>query len=236
MATKGENKTLKRLNAPPVRKILRKTAVFTVKGKPGAHKKSLSVPLGFAVRDLMGIVSSMREARFVLSSGYIKVNGKIVKESKLPIGLFDVIEFIKRNQKFRAMFDRKGRIEFTEINPKKELTKYVKITGKKMNKKGAVQLSTNDGRVFLEKKTDLNVGDSMQIKLPEQKVMEKVQLKEGAKAYLISGRHVGRKAVVKKVLSGTQRRQALIELQEGDSTFQTAARNIIIVGAEKEAA
>src|SRR3989344_782751 len=116
MASRGEGKTLKSIAAPGVRSFLRKENVFTAKGKPGPHNKHDSVPLSFALTKLLDAAENLKEARILLVGEKVKVNGVARKKASFPVGLFDVVELTPMKKKFRAVLDRKGRLEFRGID------------------------------------------------------------------------------------------------------------------------
>ena len=63
MAKKGESKAQKALSVPVVRHFNRKETAWTTKTIPGPHNRSRSVPLVFALRNLLQVVDNEKEAR-----------------------------------------------------------------------------------------------------------------------------------------------------------------------------
>lgn len=224
---------MKRLAAPKSRPILRKAFVWTVKGKCGPHNRQSSIPLGLVLRDLLKYARNKKEVKFILNQAKVKVDGVIRKDYKFPVGLFDALDFEERKERFRVVFDGKGRLALIKANPKEKLKKICKITGKRAIPKGLIQLQLNDGKVLLEKKTDLSLGDTVLLSLPEQKVLESVKLEKQALVYLIAGKHVGERAKITKVFPGTMRRERLLTLTEKGKKFQTTEKNLIVIGKEK---
>lgn len=234
MANKGENKTLKRLVSPQSRQINRKEAVFAIRTSPGPHSDDKSIPLGGFLRDLIKVAGNLREAKFILNSMKVKVNGKVRTEYKFPVGLFDFIELLEeKSKKYRLVFDSKGRFMAVELDPKSKNLKISKVTGKRIIKKGLIQLNTDDGRSFVEKKTDLNIGDSLKIELPNQKIVSSLPLEKDVLVYLISGKHVGATAKVKGMTKGKGKAKTLLNLQEGKDEFQTVSDNVMVIGKDK---
>ena len=233
MGKKGENKTMKSLAAPTARTLKRKHKNWTVRGRPGPHDKETSVPLSVILRDLVQCVGNIKEAKLALHQRKVKINGLVRKNKAFPVGLFDLIDLEARKERFRIVFDDKGRLKLVTVKPTDKLTKISKVVGKNAIRGGLIQLTLNDGRVLQEKKTDLNPGDSVKISLPDAKVLEKIRLEKGKLVYLIAGRHVGGQAVIKEIFPGTMKRERLITLVEGDRQFQTTEKNLIVVGADK---
>jgi len=234
MGSKGESKIEKRLVTSKARKINRKEKTFTIKSKPGPHKRKDSVPLGFVLRDLLGIVENMKEAKFILNNSEVKVDGRIVKDARFPVGLFDIISIEKIKKEFRMLFDRKGRLFPEEIKGKEKLVKLSKVVGKKTVKGKKIQIETNDGRNFVLEKTKLKIGDSVKISVPDQKILEEIELKQGALVYVCGGTHIGMIAKVREITPGTMKRPKLVTLKpEGEDEIQTIESNVFAVGEGK---
>ena len=234
MSSRGENKKQKSISAPKARHFSRKKKVWTIRSKPGPFSKNTSVPLGFLLRELTGISETMKEVKVVLNNGFAKVNGTVVKSRQFPVGLFDIVDVNETGKRFRVMYDKQARIVVQEMDPKEKLEKISRIVGKGIMKGGKMRFNTAEGYVLLEGKSDLNVGDSVMISLPEKKILSKMPMKKGNTAYIIGGKHVGEIAVVADIAEGTAHRPKLVELGKGDGNFKTLGKYVFMVG-EKEA-
>ncbi len=232
MAKKGEAKSEKRLAASRVVPLKRKENVWHIRSKPGPHKKMNSVALGFVLRNMIGIVKNMKEAKSILNKGLVLVDGKVAKEAKRPVGLFDLVSIIPEKKTYRLLFSKKGKLRLAEEEFKQN-QKICKVVGKRKVAKNAVQLTTNDGRTFTEKKSDVSVGDSLLIQLPEQKVLKVIKEEPKKTVLVIDGKHIGDVAKVKDLMPGTMSRPKLVSLETKNGEFKTVESNIIIVGEEK---
>ncbi len=232
MAKKGENKTEKRLAASKVIPLHRKAYTWNVKAKPGPHKKRNSVALGFVLRDLIGITKNMKETKRVLTAGRILVDGKIVKDNRLPVGLFDIITIVPEEKTYRVLFSKKGKIIVLEED-KHSGEKICKVVGKKVVSKELIQLATNDGRSFNEKSNKAAVGDSLLVQVPKQKILKVIKLEPGKVALVVDGTHMGEVANIKEITPGTMTRPKLVLLEAGESQFKTVESNIVVVGDSK---
>ena len=50
----------------------------------------------------------------------VLVDGRIVKDSKFPVGLMDIVSIPKLNQHYRMLLDRRGKFELVKIPQGKE--------------------------------------------------------------------------------------------------------------------
>ena len=83
MVSISGSKKLKRQMAPQFWGITRKDKRFVITVKPGPHKKIYAVPTAVFLRDMLKIVTSLREAKTTIYSGKVKVDG-VVKEITSP--------------------------------------------------------------------------------------------------------------------------------------------------------
>ena len=97
------SKKLKRQMAPLFWGITRKDKRFVVTVKPGTQSKHLSIPISVFLRDTLKIVTSLREAKSVIYSGKIKVDGIVRKSLHHGAGLMDVIELEGANKIYRLV-------------------------------------------------------------------------------------------------------------------------------------
>ena len=230
MSKKGPQRKSRAISVSKSVKISRKTVKWAVTTKAGPHKKDSAVPLGIFLRDLVKIVKTMKEARRILSEGQVKVDGVIRKDHGFSVGLFDIVSVENADKAYRVLVDKKGRIVAKEME-KNTGEKLCRVEKKQAVTK-AIQITTNDGKLF--KGVDAKVGDTLKIKVPENKVISVIPMKAGIKVYIISGSHTGEKAEVVEIIAGTARRDRIVKLKEEDKEFETTASNLFAIGENKE--
>jgi small subunit ribosomal protein S4e len=98
----------KRVTVPVSWPIARKTHAWVAKTSPGPHSSEDSMPLVMVVRDMLKLVDNAREAKRALYEGKVLVDGRVQKDYKLPVGIFDVISVPLSNQQYRVLKDEKG--------------------------------------------------------------------------------------------------------------------------------
>jgi small subunit ribosomal protein S4e len=231
MSSKGENKKAKAVSAPKSVRIHRKEGFWTIRTKAGPHNKSASIALGIILRDFAGITSTLKETKHVLQKGEVKVNGVVRKNHQFPAGLFDVVAVEKQKLFFRVMLDSKGRLIANPLE-KESKEKISKVINKTMTSKG-VQLTTNDGRTYYGVKA--NIGDSLKIGMPQGKIEEVLEFKEGALAYITKGAHCSSTATIKAIVPGTARKDKLVKFTIGKQELETVAGSIFVIGKGKPA-
>jgi len=154
------------------------------------------MPLGIILRDVIGVAHNMREAKSILHSRKVKVDGKLETDRARGVGLMDGLTVGEEN--YRCVLDTNGKLRYRTIPKKGAETKICRVTGKTTVKGGKTQIHLHDGRnILIEDSPKYNTGDSLVISLPDQEIKSHLEMKSGAIAYLVGGSHIGETAVIK---------------------------------------
>jgi small subunit ribosomal protein S4e len=225
----GGTRHLKRLAAAPCLKIKRKEFKWIVKPSPGPHPKNLCIPLAVLIRDYLGFARNMREVKYILNNRYVKVDGKVRRDPKFPVGLFDIVSFDKIEKAYRIVIDNHERLYPVEI-PYGENIKVGKIINKKLVKGGKIQLTTNDGRNFLLDSTDLKPHDSIVYEVPSQKIIKGIKMKEGNLVYILFGAFAGKIGKILEIHPGSMSKPWIVKLDVDGKEVYTVRDKIIVIG------
>ncbi|MEK6939870.1 MAG: 30S ribosomal protein S4e [Nanoarchaeota archaeon] len=189
---------LKLIAAPKTWFVPRKTKVFTLRPSPGAHSLEFGMPLGLLLRDELKLASTMSEARKIVNSKEVLVDGLARNDHRFMVGLFDVLSVPKLKKQYRMLLDKKGRLRLAEINAKEASVKLAKIVGKTALKGGKIQFNLHDGRNIVSD-AKAQVGDTFLVHVPDAKVAKIFPAKKGSKVFLIKGKHAGDVGVLKEI-------------------------------------
>lgn len=233
MSERGESKAQKSISAPKARFLKRRLSVWTIRTKAGPHSGKASIPLGFIVRDMLGATNSMFETKKVLNAEQVLVNGTARNTPQFAVGLFDVVELVPANKKYRVVLDTNSRLVLSELKPKSASEKVSKVLGKHAVKKGVIQLTTMEGFVFMEKKTGIVPGDSIKISLPAKKILSQFELKKGNLVYFTSGKKVSLTGKITGITEGTRSRPKLVNVDVDGTQVQTVEKNVVVIGNDK---
>ncbi|MDO5848778.1 MAG: 30S ribosomal protein S4e [Methanobrevibacter sp.] len=198
MANMGSRKHLKRYKAPKTWPIHPKEDTWTVKPSAGSHAIDDALPLTLVIRDILGLADNSREAKRIINSGNVLVDGRVVKDYKFPVGFMDIIEIPKTEESYRILLDTKGRLQLKPIDDND--SKLCKIVNKTTIKGGKIQLNLHDGKNIIVDETDLNVGDIVVISVPEQDIKESLKLEVGATVLVTGGKHTGELGKVTEII------------------------------------
>ncbi|MFP4523025.1 MAG: 30S ribosomal protein S4e [Candidatus Nanoarchaeia archaeon] len=219
---------LKRLASPNTWPIPKKTLSFVKRPYPGAHKLHFQISISVFLRDMAKVVKSNKEAKYVLHKKLCFVDGKPVYDDKRPVGLFDVITFPSLKKQYRIIINKKNKLAAVEISQKEATMKISKVVKKLTIKGNKTQLTTLDSRsIIVDDAKKYNIGDSLHIEVPSQKIVDVLPFAVGGTILLQAGRHVGAIARIEEI-NGSD-----IVVKTNDDVFQTKRKYALVVGKDK---
>ncbi len=80
----------------------------------------------------------------------VKVDGKLRKDRGFPLGIMDVLSLEKTSERFRILYDHKGRFYLKELEPEEAHFKLLKVT-KKILGPNKVSITVIYNQVFKNK-------------------------------------------------------------------------------------
>ena len=221
----------KRLSAKenyPIKKKIKER--FVICPTPGPHPKNYSVPLAALMRDVVGYCENTREARKVIKSGKIMVDGKIRKNHRYPVGIFDVVTISGINENYIITQTERW---LNAVKTKDGKIKLCRIENKKILKGGKIQLNLHDGKNMITKKNDYKTGDSLMVEIPNLKIKKHIKRKKGSMCLITKGRNkgkIGKLKEVKKSLGSTQNR---VSVDIDQKTVEIPEKIIFVLGEKK---
>ncbi len=218
---------LKRLAAPKTWKIKRKGPKFISNSLPGPHSLDTGVPLAILLKEILNYANTTKEVKKILNTNEIKIDGKIRKNFRFPVGIFDTIEFTNTKEYFRVVLNEKSKIDLVKIKKEETLLKPCKIIGKTIVK-GKLQLNLFDSKNILVDKNSYKVGDSVLLLLPEQKITKHLKLDKKSTIFLIGGNHIGEIGTVEDIFENK-----IIYKDNKDNLIETLKKYAFVVGDDK---
>ncbi len=191
---------LKRYMMPAFWPASVKEEKFIVRPSCGPHPISRCLPLQIVVKNVLGLVESTTEARQIIRAGKIKVDGKVRKNPKFPVGLMDIIEIPDISKHYRVDVNRKG-IIVNPIKASEAAHKLCMITSKTTLKGGRTQLNLHDGRniVLTKQGEKYSVRDSLLITVPGNSISKHFKLQKGSPGTIFLGKNIGISGKIKEV-------------------------------------
>jgi len=212
--------------------IARKNHKWVAKASPGPHSSEDSMSLLMVVRDMLKLADNAREAKRLLYEGKVLVDGKVVKDHKQPVGIFDIVSVPALNRDYRMLRGERGMFFFKSIEPA-DRKKLVRVENKTILKGNKQQLNFNDGSNRLEEGA-FKPGDSLILSIPEKKIEDRIEFKEGNLAVVVGGKHSGQTGKIKAihVVRSSRPNRVIIS---GKEDFETIADYVFMIGRDEPA-
>ncbi|KAB7515683.1 30S ribosomal protein S4e [Halosegnis rubeus] len=218
----------KRLSVPNSWPVERKEQTYTVKAGAGPHGEE-GVPLLIVLRDVLGYVDSKKEARYALEQDSILVNGKALSDEQRPIGMFDILAFVEREEYYRVFPDEGGRLALTEIDADAADSRLGKVVKKQQVAGGDTQLTLHDGTTLLADDDTITQNDSIVVSNDDKSVVAHFSYEEGALVTAVDGEHAGEIGTVDEiqVTNGSSQNNVLVD--QDDGRFETVEGYVVVI-------
>lgn len=227
MSKKGGSRHMKRIASPKYMKLNRKIAKYVAKPNPGRHTLNTSMALSTFIKDKLELAHNSKETERMVNGRMIQVNGKVVTELKYPIGFGDTVDIIPNNESYTVTIGKHGVFEARK-NEGKNQRKTLKVVGRYVAKGGRLMMRLNNGNTMNVYK-DAGINDS--VVLENNKIVDVIKLREGAKCMVLSGLHAQETGTIKEITKGTAMRNATVRVEGKTGVFETLFENVIAVGA-----
>merc|ERR1711865_883513 len=135
MGYKGQRKSLKRVAAPKMWYLGKLKGVYSTRPAPGPHKLRECIPLNVILQQRLKYALNRQDSLKICKDreGMIKVDGKVRREHRFPLGQMDVLTIDKTNEPIR-------------IDAKEASFKLCKVVKKYIGKNKVPYVVTHDGR------------------------------------------------------------------------------------------
>jgi small subunit ribosomal protein S4e len=103
------------------------------------------LPLILILRNRLKYAITGMEAKQICMSKHVKVDGKIRTDPCFPAGFMDVVEIEASSDKFRLLYDTKGRFRLHRISDTEKAYKLCRVQAVYITAKKIPVLTTHDG-------------------------------------------------------------------------------------------
>jgi small subunit ribosomal protein S4e len=238
MGYKGQRKIVKRVAAPKQWYLGKLKGVYATRPSPGPHKLRECIPLTVLLQQRLRYALTTGEARTIVKNkeGLIKVDGKVRRDPRFPLGTMDVVSIERTKEHFRILLDTKGRFQAHKVKAEEAGFKLCKVTKKMISKNKIPHIVTHDGRTIRFPHPDICLGDSVKINLATGEISSVVKFTNGATCMLTGGNNIGRIGILQSV----ERHQGSFDIAHvkdaTGKTFATRFSNVFIIGDGKSPA
>jgi len=242
MGSKGTSRHRKRLSATITYPIKRKHGIFTIRPHPSRTKSELAIPLGIALREMLGYAKTLSEVKKILTKDYIKVDGIIRSSYKFALGPMDILEITKTDELYRITpYRGKRRLYLNPISKTESNLKLLQISKKSIVKGKLIQLVFHDGRnLLLNPENDYKISinelspkDTVLFNLETKEIEAHFPFAENSIGLIIGGHNLGLYGKIHEIESQIGRKIRTVMLETDEGEIKTTDNHIFIIGKEK---
>jgi len=247
---RGPKKHLKRLNAPRHWMLAKLGGIWAPRPSTGPHKMRECLPLTLILRNRLKYALTRREVGMITMRRAVQVDKKVRTDVNFPAGFMDVVEIDQTDDRFRLLYDVKGRFALHRISKEEtnyKLCRVQKISiaskaaiGRNPLQKGVMgsipYIVTHDGRTIRYPDPIVKVNDTIKVDLLKNKLAGHYKFQPGNLAMITRGANVGR---VGEIISSDKHPGSfeIVHLRDKKgANFATRIGNVFIIGDGKEAA
>lgn len=227
---RGPKKHLKRLNAPNHWNLGKMGGVWAPRPSAGPHKLRECLPMTIILRERLKYALTAKECQQICMERCVKVDGKIRTDQHYPAGFMDVIELEKSNDRFRLLYDTKGRYVLHRIDREEAQFKLCRINKIYVSSGKIPCAVTHDGRTLRYPDPDLKVNDVVKIDIATGKVSDILKFDLGAMVMITKGHNCGRVGTLMHIEKHEGSFSIITIKDAKGNSFATRLANVFIIG------
>ena len=231
---RGPKKHMKRLNAPRHWMLDKMGGMWAPRPSTGPHKLRECLPIILCLRNRLKYALTNKEAQMICIEKNVKVDGRVRTDPNYPAGFMDVLELEKAGDKFRLLYDTKGRFVLTRLKDPEAKFKLCRVKSVQRTKKNVPYIVTHDGRTIRYPDPLIKTSDTVKVNLETNKVTDFIKFDIGVLVMATKGRNTGRVGI----LSHRERHPGSFDIVHvKDATgavFATRADNVFAIGRDSK--
>lgn len=165
----------------------------------------------------------------------VRIDGKVRRSPKFPVGLMDVITIPKTGDKFRLFYDEKRRFTLLKLKDKEVNQKLCKIVRVEIGANKIPYAVTHDARFLRFIDSAITVGDSILYNFESQTIEKHFKLAVGHKALVTMGNNLGRIGMIQSIVKKLGNIAVITLKDEAGHVFNTRIGNVFVLGDNRVA-
>jgi small subunit ribosomal protein S4e len=218
--------------------------IWAPRPSTGPHKLRESLPLSLILRDKLKYALTRRETVMVVMRRHVEVDKRIRTDINFPTGFMDVVEIAKTNDRFRVLYDVKGRFVLHSIEKEEAAFKLCRVTKLAVGSKASVgrnpfakgqaaaipYITTHDGRTIRYIDPLVKVNDVVKVDLATGKVIGHIKFDVGNVAMVTRGANTGRVGEITRIEKHPGSYEIIHLRDKKGAAFATRVANVFIIG------
>lgn len=184
------------------------------------------------LRNRLKYAMNGREVEMITMKRFVKVDGKVRTNKKFPVGFQDVLEIEKTNDRYRMLYDTKGRFVLHPISAEEAKFKLCKVVAKGTHASAIGYVRTHDGRHIRFVDPLIGLNDTVKVDLETGKITSFVKFAVGNLCMVTSGANQGRvgQIVQREAHPGSFE---IVHIRDANNnTFTTRQANVFVLGTD----
>ena len=175
--------------------------VWAPKPSCGPHKQRECLPLLLIIRNRLKYALTNHEVKMICMQRLVKVDGKPSPPVSWVICLefvlvSDVVTLEGSSDRFRLLYDVKGRFVLHRIDENEAQYKLCKVVKRQLSSKKIPFIVTHDARTIRFPDPSVKVNDTVKVDLKTNKVIGHVKFEVGNLCFITKGHNIGRVGVI----------------------------------------
>jgi small subunit ribosomal protein S4e len=214
----------------------------------GPHKLRECLPLSLVLRNRLKYALTRREVIMIVMRRHVEVDKRVRTDINYPAGFMDVVEIAKTDERFRLLYDVKGRFTLHRITKEEAAYKLVRITRKSVGSKASVgrnptqkgqagtipYVTTHDGRTIRFADPAWKVNDTLRFDIASGKVTAHYSFQPGQTSMITRGANVGRVGEIVSIEKHDGSNTIIRLRDKKGNAFATRIENVFVIGTGKE--
>jgi len=212
------------------------SGVYATRPSTGPHKLRECLPMSVLLRNRLKYALSGQEVTKICKdkSGNIKVDNKVRRDPRYPVGMMDVVSLPKTGENFRLLYDIKGRFQPVRVEAKEAGFKLCKVVKKVLGKNKIPYIVTHDGRTIRYPHPDIKKNDSVKLNLETGEIDGVVKFENGCLVFVTGGNNIGRVGQLMH-LEKHPGSYEIVHIRDAEgNSFSTRLGNVFCIGQGKK--
>eukprot|EP00462_Mataza_sp_D1_P002588 CAMPEP_0175109568 /NCGR_PEP_ID=MMETSP0086_2-20121207/13448_1 /TAXON_ID=136419 /ORGANISM="Unknown Unknown, Strain D1" /LENGTH=280 /DNA_ID=CAMNT_0016387271 /DNA_START=34 /DNA_END=876 /DNA_ORIENTATION=+ len=242
---RGPKKHLKRLNAPKHWMLNKLGGDWAPRPSTGPHKMRDCLPMCLILKNRLKYALTRQETQTIVMRKLVEVDGKVRTDLNYPCGFMDIISIPKTEEKFRVLYDHKGRFVLHRVkNPEEAKFKLCRVrdlsnASKAMagtnpyvqGKAGVIPyVTTHDGRTVRYPDPVVKPNDTIKFDIASGKIVGCIKFDIGNVAMVTGGANKGRVGVISSKEKHPGSFDIIYMKDRKGNSFSTRSANVFCIG------
>jgi len=236
---------MKRLAAPKHWMLSKLGGTWAPRPSTGPHKLRDCLPMCLILKNRLKYALTRKETQTIVMRRLVEVDGKTRTDMNYPAGFMDIISIPSTDEKFRLLYDHKGRFVLHRVkNPEEAKFKLCRVKDLANGSKSSIgrnpfqtgqaaaipYVTTHDGRTIRYPDPLVKPNDTIKFDISTGKITGTIKFEIGNTAMLTGGANKGRVGVMtsKEKHPGSF---DIIHMQDRrGNKFSTRSANVFVIG------